>query len=203
MVIAKPVVESRPERAGLTRTKIVAAGTELFAERGYAAASMRHLAERAGVSLSASYYYFPGKQDVLVAIMEEAMARLDGAATEVMERGLEPLERLAELVRAHVRVHLEQPELARVADGELRALAGPSRERVIAWRDSYEAYFRDTLAEGVETGAFAPDLDVPITAMAIITMGTGTVEWWRPGGRLTRDETAALLSDLAVAMSMR
>lgn len=203
MGIAERVVESRPERAGLTRTKIVDAGTELFAERGYAAASMRELAERAGVSLSASYYYFPGKQDVLVAIMEEAMSRLEKAGAEVMERELEPLERLAELVRAHVRVHLEQPEQARVADGELRALAEPSRGRVIAWRDSYEAHFRETLTEGVETGAFYANLDVPITAMAIITMATGTAEWWRPKGRLTRDEAAALLSDLAVAMCVR
>lgn len=203
MVIGDPAVAARSERAGETRARIIAAGTELFAERGYAAASMRQLAELAGVSLSASYYYFPGKQDVLVAIMEEAMLRLEAGARDVMARDLEPLERLAELVRAHVCVHLEEPELARVADGELRALGGASREDVIAWRDRYEAYFRKTLAEGVDQGVFSDGLDVPITAMAIITMATGTAGWWRPKGRLSADEAAALLSDLAIAMTVR
>jgi AcrR family transcriptional regulator len=201
--IGDSTAATRSERSADTRARIIAAGTELFAERGYAAASMRHLAERAGVSLSASYYYFPGKQDVLVAIMEEAMVRLEGPAREVMMHDLEPLERLAELVRAHVRMHLNEPELARVADGELRALERASRTRVIAWRDRYEAYFRETLAAGVERGVFSEGLDVPITAMAIITMATGTAEWWRPKGRLTVDEAAALLSDLAVAMAVR
>jgi AcrR family transcriptional regulator len=203
VVIGAPDVAARAERGADTRDRIVAAGTKLFAERGYAAASMRHLAERAGVALSASYYYFPGKQDVLVAIMDEAMIRLEGGAKDVMSRGLEPRERLAELVRAHVLVHLEEPELARVADSELRALAGPSLARVVAWRDRYEAVFRKTLAQGVENGTFSASLDVPITAMAIITMATGTAAWWRPNGRLSRGETAAQLSDLAIAMSVR
>lgn len=187
---------------GTTRQRILAAGTALFAERGYAASSMRELAERAGVALSASYYHFPGKRDVLLAIMDEAMEHLERGALDVLALDLPPLERLPALVHAHVRVHLEEPQRARVADGELRSLDTESRDRIVAVRDRYESYFRSLLKEGIEAGDFDRSLDVPVVAMAIITMGTATVEWWHPGGRLSIDQTASVLSRLAVAMAV-
>jgi AcrR family transcriptional regulator len=187
---------------GATRDRIIAAGTKLYAERGYAAASMRELAGRAGVSLSASYYHFPGKQDVLVAIMVEAMERLERGALEVLERGLPPLERLPALVRSHVIVHLEAPDAARVADRELRSLEPESQPKIISLRNRYESYFRDALSEGVANGSFSDALDVPVTAMAIITMSTATLEWWRPDGRLNPEQTGEVISDLALAMAL-
>jgi AcrR family transcriptional regulator len=187
---------------GATRDRIIAAGTELDAERGYAAASMRELAGRAGVSLSASYYHFPGKQDVLVAIMVDSMERLERGAIEVLDRDLPPLERLPALVKSHVAVHLEVPDAAQVGDRELRSLEPESRGPIIALRDRYESYFREALREGVADGSFPSTLDVPVTAMAIITMGTATLEWWRPDGRLSPDEVTEAMSDLALAMAL-
>jgi AcrR family transcriptional regulator len=184
-----------------TRERIMAAGTSLFAERGYAAASMRELADRAGVSLSASYHHFPGKHDVLVAIMIEAMDRLEAAALEVLKRDLPPLKRLPQLVRAHVLIHLQVPDAARVADGELRSLDVQARREMVALRDRYESYFREALAEGVAEGSFSSGLDVPVTAMAIITMATSTLVWYRPDGRLSAEEVSDRLSASALAMA--
>lgn len=185
-----------------TRRRILEAGTALFAERGYAASSMRELAERAGVALSASYYHYPGKRDVLLAIMTEAMDRLERGALEVIALDLPPRERLPALAHAHVRVHLEEPDRARVADGELRALDPRVRAAVVSSRDRYESYFRAVLSDGIEEGCFEAALDVPVVAMAIITMGTAAVDWWRPQGRLSIDETASILSGLAVSMAV-
>jgi len=187
---------------GGTRQRIIAAGTALFAERGSAGSSMRQLANRAGVALSASYYHFPSKRDVLLAIMVEAMENLERGALEVLAQDYPPIERLPALMHAHVRVHLEEPDLARVADGELRALDQEARISIVRLRDRYEAYFRTTLVEGIEEGRFSPGLDVPVTAMALITMGTSTVDWWRPDGRLSIDETASMLSRMAVTMAV-
>jgi len=194
--------EQRQAADGGTRQKIIVAGTSLFAERGSAASSMRELAERAGVALSASYYHFPGKRDVLLAIMTEAMKNLERGALEVLAADLAPIERLPALMSAHVRVHLEEPELARVADTELRALDSEARAEIVGIRDRYEAYFRTVLIDGIEDGSFSPALDVPVTAMALITMGTATVEWWHPEGRLSIAQTASILSRMAVTVAV-
>jgi AcrR family transcriptional regulator len=51
-----------------TRERIVAAATELVIEKGYDEATMREIAERAGVSLGSAYYYFKGKEELIRGI---------------------------------------------------------------------------------------------------------------------------------------
>ncbi|MCU1485633.1 MAG: transcriptional regulator, TetR family [Actinomycetia bacterium] len=53
-----------------TRQRILDAAAELFVERGYEATSLREIAERVGVTKAALYYHFPGKEDLLRALLE-------------------------------------------------------------------------------------------------------------------------------------
>ena len=55
--------------AEITQQRILEAARELFAERGYAGTSIRDIAERLSMTKAALYYHFPGKQDVLVALV--------------------------------------------------------------------------------------------------------------------------------------
>jgi AcrR family transcriptional regulator len=50
-----------------TRARILEAALDLFRERGYEAATMRAIAERAGVSLGNAYYYFRSKEHLIQA----------------------------------------------------------------------------------------------------------------------------------------
>ena len=54
--------------------EIVAAALEIFAEKGFAAARLEDIAARAGVSKGAIYLYFPTKQDVFRAVVEQGVA---------------------------------------------------------------------------------------------------------------------------------
>src|SRR3954449_10315268 len=77
-------VSSRPRRADAerNRARILAAASELFAERGLDA-SMPELAERAGVGVGTVYRAFPDKDHVLSAVMAERFrwltARIEAA----------------------------------------------------------------------------------------------------------------------------
>lgn len=185
-----------------TRELVRSTSTELFAERGFAATTMRNLADRAGLPLSAFYYYFRSKYDVLLAIMDAAMTRLEDGVEDVAGGSLPPDERLVALVARHVEVHLADPDSARVADNELRSLGDDDREAIVARRDRYEANFRSTLDEGVRSGRFAPDLDLPLASMAILTMATSVIDWWRPGGRYTIEQTAEVIGRFALAIAV-
>ncbi len=48
-----------------TRDRIVEAATALIMERGYDKTTMRAIADRAGVSLGSTYYYFGGKEELI------------------------------------------------------------------------------------------------------------------------------------------
>ncbi|MFN8589289.1 MAG: TetR/AcrR family transcriptional regulator [Candidatus Eisenbacteria bacterium] len=52
-----------------TRSRIVRAAMELFGEKGYHATSMAELFARADVNAGSLYHFFPGKQDVLLAVL--------------------------------------------------------------------------------------------------------------------------------------
>jgi AcrR family transcriptional regulator len=185
-----------------TRELVRSTSTELFAERGFAATTMRNLADRAGLPLSAFYYYFKSKYDVLLAIMDAEMSRLEEGIADLADSSAPPAERLVALVSRHVEVHLADPASARVADHELRSLSDADRLAIVARRDSYERNFRDVLVAGVESGRFARDLDIPLASMAVLTMATSVIDWWRPGGRYTIAETAELIGRYALAVAV-
>lgn len=77
----------RQDRSEETRDRILAAVVELIAERGLAGVSHRAVAERAGVTLSATSYYFGSKAE-----LERA------ALAEHYRRRLEDYRRTAELL---------------------------------------------------------------------------------------------------------
>ena len=186
------------ESGAMKRELILAVSSELFADRGYSASTMRQLAERAGLPLGNVYYYFSSKYDLLVVIIDNAMSRLQVNAQAISAGDGRPTERLAALAVHHVDVHLANPHAARVADRELRSLSSDDLERIITRRDDYEQCFRRVLREGIEVGEFSSALVVPFASAAIITMCSGIIEWWSPNGALDRQKSAEILSRYAV-----
>ena len=57
----------RGPKAVATKAKILEAALELFRERGYEAATMRAIADRAGTSLGNAYYYYGSKEHLIQA----------------------------------------------------------------------------------------------------------------------------------------
>ncbi len=82
-----------------TRTRIVLAAMELFGQKGYHATSMSELFSRADVHTGSVYHFFPGKQDVLLAVLA---AYRDGIGPMLLEpawKGVEdPIERVFALL---------------------------------------------------------------------------------------------------------
>src|ERR1051325_4242412 len=53
-----------------TRWRIIYAAMELFWLKGYASTSIADILSRSQVNSGSLYYFFPGKQDVLIAVLE-------------------------------------------------------------------------------------------------------------------------------------
>jgi AcrR family transcriptional regulator len=54
-----------------TSRAIIDAAYDLIVERGYAATSMRQIADKAGLALGSIYNHFPSKEEVFVAVIQE------------------------------------------------------------------------------------------------------------------------------------
>lgn len=81
------------------RTKLLEAGTALFAEKGYASASVREIVERAEVTKPVLYYYFKNKEGMFRAILNWATELQEAILTEVIETPGTVLDQLIHLYR--------------------------------------------------------------------------------------------------------
>jgi AcrR family transcriptional regulator len=99
----KPAAGSTP-KAEETRRRILAAALDLFQERGFAEATMREIAKRAGVATGAAYYYFPSKEAIVMAFYWQTHIEFDGTYA----RRLAAEHDLAHRIRLLVELKLEQ-----------------------------------------------------------------------------------------------
>ena len=99
-----------PQMRPTRQKEIIDAARTEFAEKGYGAASIRDIAQRCGMSMSALYHYYPGKQDLLKAILDEGVEAYFGACERALaDAGPDPAERLEVLVEAAVLFRADHP----------------------------------------------------------------------------------------------
>jgi AcrR family transcriptional regulator len=188
-----------PSRTVVTRDRLRQAATKLFAERGFHGTGIRDIAAAAGTTLSSLYYSFDNKEDLLEDIMFASTEPLRQAAARVEEAYKDPCARLAMLIEQHVWSHATDQLAKIVSDGELRALTGSHRRRVIALRDTYEAVWRRTIDLGITSGAF--DVTQPkAVEIGLLEMCTAVSHWFDPSGPLEVAQLCDTYADAGLAM---
>ena len=95
---------ARTPRAEQTRAAITEAALALFRERGYEAATMRAIAQRAGVSTGNAYYYYGSKEELIQEFYSRNHAAHMAAARGVFAAETDLAARLHGTVRALVDV---------------------------------------------------------------------------------------------------
>jgi len=115
-----------------TRVRILDAARTLFAEQGYAGTSVRDLTERLAITKAALYYHFPGKADVLLALVRPVLAAIDELAERV-ERDADPDRRAV--------LHEFASLLARFAPSIFSLVTDPSARRDLGEKLRAEQHF--------------------------------------------------------------
>ena len=85
----KPKISAKTpktERGKARAESILAKARELFIQGGYAEMTMRQVAERSGISLSNVQHYFPTRESLLQALLEDVMKSYDPAFAGIAAR---------------------------------------------------------------------------------------------------------------------
>jgi AcrR family transcriptional regulator len=77
----------RPADASDTKTRLRAAASALFAERGFHATKIRDIAERAGVNVAAGHYHYGSKKALYLEVLR---AQFVAIRAELARRGASP-----------------------------------------------------------------------------------------------------------------
>ena len=153
------------------REKLLVAGTELFALKGFAGVSIRELATAAGVNSALISYHFGGKEGLYEAVVTAQYERLVGkfeaiaASTATME---EKIRMYADVIR---RNHTEdQPLMARLIQGELTSPTACLENVVRKYTVRIAGIISGVLRQGIQSGTFRQDIDPVFAAMTLAGM---------------------------------
>ncbi len=87
-----------------TRTRLVLTAMHLFWEKGYGSTSVADVLQAAEVNSGSLYHFFPGKQDLLLAVLDLYLAGIHEMLLEPAWRGVEdPIERVFALLERYRR----------------------------------------------------------------------------------------------------
>src|SRR5438094_2768572 len=82
-----------------TRDRLIQTGMKLFWEKGYGSTSIADLLQAAGVNSGSLYHFFPGKQDLLLAVLEAYLGGIDAMLLAHSWKGVDdPIERVFALL---------------------------------------------------------------------------------------------------------
>jgi AcrR family transcriptional regulator len=109
------------DRSRVTVEAILEATARILAEEGYEKASTNRIAERAGVSIGSLYQYFPNKESLMAALMEqhanEIAALVESKLNYLFDSPPEIV--IVQLVKAVIAAHGINPRLHQVLNEEI------------------------------------------------------------------------------------
>ena len=153
-----------------SRQRILDAALRLFARYGYAATSVRRIAEEAGIAQGLLYNYFDSKEALLRSMLERSAADVERSLLEAAG-GATPQERIERLVRSAFEIvgeHLSFWRLSyqlRMQPGVLEELDEATR----AWTESTRARIEQLLRDAGVT-------DAPIEARVLFATIDGAAQ---------------------------
>ncbi|MFO0585109.1 MAG: TetR/AcrR family transcriptional regulator [Anaeromyxobacter sp.] len=165
-----------------THDAIAAAARDLLLEGGVGALSMRRVADRVGVSATAIYRHFDGKEALLVAALARGGEVLRARLARAL-RGRTPAERLVRTGREYLRFAFTHPHDYRLVFMAWDDLAGMGLPRARPGELSEGLRFLvERVAECRAAGLVrsgAPDLELALRAWATVH---GWASLWLAGG---------------------
>jgi len=177
--MAEQATLARKEREKLARRgEILRAARKVFAEKGFAAATLEEIADLAELAKGTIYGYFDGKEALFFSLLEEALAQESQILRDVQAEFTTARERLSGMVRRYVLYLCDQRDIFKIIGGQLGGLTGNIREEA---RERYLETHRQNLAplvaimeEGIRAGELR-DLDAKGMAYALVGLIHGAM----------------------------
>jgi AcrR family transcriptional regulator len=157
----EPAARPALRDAERTRRAILKAATAEFAENGLAGARVDRIADVSGVNKRMLYYYFNNKDDLYLAVLEEAYIGMRASERDLKLDHLEPLVAIRRLVEFKFDYFVENPAMIWLLNGE-NMLGAQHLKRSARLRDMHISLVRTIgkiLNAGVAAGTIRPNVD--------------------------------------------
>lgn len=165
---------------------IKGAAVQLFASRGYANTSLEDVANTAGFTKGAVYYYFKSKENLLISVLKDIEERsIDKTVAAVQGMNGTVLEKLLEFSRLHGQWAAESPDdlaILMLVSIETARANSKIRKRVLSFYDKVKALLTDVIEQGKARGAIPAHFSTEEAVISAIAQHDGNMLLWYRSG---------------------
>ncbi len=176
------------------RAQLLGAAQQVFVSRGYHAAGMDEIAERAGVSKPVLYQHFPGKMELYLALLDDANEQIMAGVLSALEAASSQSDRVWATMEAYFDfVSREGTPYRLVFESDL--LNDPAvRERL----ERVERQSAAAIAPLIQQNTDYTDAEAMLLATAIVGMAQHSARFWQQRDEnIPRQDAARLVATLA------
>ena len=158
-MLAGRVIEAQvksEERVAERRATIAKAAARVFARKGFHGATIRDVAEAAGLTQGNLYNYVRSKDDILYLVHQDLTARYTRDVQRAIEGLQDPRARLRAALTAFVRAMRERHADITLIYQETHALGEESRRAVLAQTQAFIQRFAQLIEEARAAGMALP-----------------------------------------------
>jgi AcrR family transcriptional regulator len=144
-----------------TRADILAVATREFADQGYAGARINLIADKTSTTKRMIYYYFGGKEQLYIAVLEQAYSLIRSLEQRLDVEHLDPVEAIRELAGLTFDHHESHPDFIRLVSIEnIHRAEHIARSTVLSGLANPAVDVLGTILQrGWDAGVFREDVD--------------------------------------------
>ncbi|HJO96474.1 MAG TPA: TetR/AcrR family transcriptional regulator [Rhodospirillales bacterium] len=183
---------TKKEQREISVARLLEAALGYFVTEGYRGTTIERIANAAGLTKGAVYFYFKSKAGVLIRLLEWAEESIiDPTIQAIEEAGPQAIDRLVAFMHTQSLVTTERPErtalsrLVLLMSLEFRGTNDPIEKNLDKMMARLDAALTETVEMGKRQGEFRRDLDTRQLVAMIMSINQGCfLEWDRHAGTL-------------------
>ena len=179
------------------KEQVIRKAAELFREKGYAASSMRDLAQKMGIEAASLYSHIRSKEEILQHLCFDMATEFRKSLCEVEKQKGPASEKLRNGIVGHIEVMAKDLTASAVFMNEHRHLSQPYLREFLLLRINYINRFKNIIEEGIASGEFKP-IDKKLAVMTLFSSLNWMPQWYDPHSNLVPADLGQQLSDMLV-----
>jgi AcrR family transcriptional regulator len=159
----------------------------MFREKGFAATSMRDLADMVGIEAASLYNHIRSKNEILEGICFD-VANIFNTHIDTIEASQQrSIQKIETLLRFHIKQMIDNYEEVYVADREWKHLDEPFLSNFQTQRRNYRKKFASIIEEGIAKGEIRK-IDAPTSILIMLHAISGIESWHRSKAKISAQE---------------
>ncbi|MFO7256573.1 MAG: TetR/AcrR family transcriptional regulator [Bacteroidota bacterium] len=180
------------------KEQVIRKAAELFRQKGYAASSMRDLAQMLGIEAASLYSHIKSKEEILRTLCFDMAAEFRASLDEVEQQDVTASEKLRRGIIGHIQVMARDLTASAVFMNEHRHLSQPYLRDFLLLRINYINRFKRIIEAGMKSGEFKDTIDKKLAVMTLFSSLNWMPMWYDPVGTIEPIELGRQLADMLV-----